>query len=196
MKFSFSALFAFSLSLCMAVFQSDAHAQLSVSNFEITPTSVLFDLAGTLPATAPADAAQVFFFVNPDEPASPRFTLDDFLDSASNGFTGTQELRGFSNPIATGGSEFGDYFFVAFQTPLTAGEAVNGRVTANWDSPAFDPTVISALEVYWGAQDSLATVTTGVLVDTVAVSIPEPATATAIGSLLVGSIMIRRRRLS
>lgn len=184
----------------MANFQSNAQAQLSVSNFEMTSTSVLFDLSGKMPATAPSIASEGLIFVNPDDSESPGFALGDFLGSVSNGFTGTQQLRSeleleleLFSPISTGGIEFGDYFFVVFQNPLTAGEAINGRVTANWDSLAFDPTAVSALDVYWGAEDNF-TLTSGVLFDTVVVGVPEPATATAIGAVLVGIAAIRRRR--
>ena len=195
MKFNVFAGLAFSVSLCMASCPDNAQGQLSVSNFEMTSTSVLFDLSGTLPLSGPVTASEGFFFVNPNESESPGFALGDFLPSTSNEFTGPQPLRGESDfsPIATGGIDFGDYFFVVFQNPLVPGEAISGRVTANWNSQAFDPTAVSSLNVYWGAADDLS-LTTGVLVDTVTVGVPEPAAATLIGAFLVGTATVRRRR--
>lgn len=186
------------LFLWTAIFQSDAQAQLTVSNFQLTPTSVVFDLSGTTPTTAPAFAAEALAFVNPDESASPGFALGDFLPSVTNGFSGTQQLfndlSASPGSIFTGGPQFGDYFVVLFENPLTIGEAVDGRVIATWDSPAFDPAAISTLELYWGAEDQLL-LTSGVLVDTVVVGVPEPATTTTIWTLLAGIATIRRRRL-
>ena len=164
------------------------HGAISITRFILTPTSVSFDISGTMPATRPDGFFDSIFFVNPSPSANPGFALGDFLDAASYSFTGVQQLRASPLPIATGGTFFGDYFYVALRNALSPNEAISGTVSASWSSLAFEVSRVSALNVFWGA-DSSGSPWTGTVLGQV--SIPEPTCGLLI---VVGTVGVASRR--
>lgn len=167
-----------------------AKAAISVSNFHLTENSVSFDLSGTLPDVTPASFRDALYFVNPNVSADPGFALNSFLRSSMSSFTGTQSLRSSLNPIQTGGSKFGDYFFVAFDNSLVAGEEVAGVVNATWNRRAFDLDAVDFLNVQWGT-DPRDIVGQGVQLDTVLV--PEPSSLVMIAIGLAALVGVKHR---
>jgi hypothetical protein len=168
-----------------------AHSQAAVSivNFQLTTTSLSFDISGTMPATAPANNRNGFAIINPDFAASPGFALGNFTFADTRSFTGTQALSG----ILTGNSS-GDYALVLFSSPLTAGEAISGTFSATWSTTAFDPAAVTQLNVQWGSTNG-SSVGDGVQLALVPVNVPEPSGA----ALLLTGLAVaagRRRRLS
>lgn len=168
-----------------------AAAQLSIEDFNLTPNSVSFVVQGTFPETFPRSFLEGFLFVNPDPDASPGFALGSNLRPDNENFTGPQSLRtGYIFPIGTGGAQFGDYFFVAFDEIFLPGDNIDGRVTANWSTTAFDINAVETLNVFWGSDITGQDVEGGVLIDVVLV--PEPTTQMLIGAAT--PLLIRYRR--
>jgi hypothetical protein len=170
-----------------------AHSQAAVSivNFQLTATTLSFDISGTMPATAPANNRNGFAIINPDFAASPGFALGNFTSANTRSFTGTQALSG----ILTGNSS-GDYALVLFSSPLTAGEAISGTFSATWSTPAFDPAAVTQLNVQWGSTNG-SSVGDGVQLALVPVNAPVPEPSGA--ALLLTGLAVaagRRRRLS
>jgi hypothetical protein len=153
-----------------------------ISNFSMSSNSVSFDISGNFPNPAPQSRPTFLFFVNPNVAASPGFALNPFFEASTQSWTGSQSLH-LSLSIATGNPNFGDYFYVPFQQNFTVGEAINGTVQATWTfAPAFDPAVVSSLNLFWGESTTLPTnpstqpsaITGGTFLTSVVV--PEPST--------------------
>jgi hypothetical protein len=171
-----------------------AHSEAAVSivNFQLTTTSLSFDISGTMPAAPPADLAYTFFILNPNPAASPGFALGNFTLASTKSFTGTQSLFG----ILTGGTSFGDYVAIVFGSDsatvsLTPGQAISGTFSATWSTPVFDPAAVTELDVSWGNAGG-STIGGGVLLAG-SVPVPEPSGA----ALLLSGLAVaagRRRR--
>jgi hypothetical protein len=161
---------------------SASRAAIQINNFQLTPTSVSFDISGTLPATPPGSSRHSLIFSNPSILAYPGFALGEFNTAQSISFSGSQTL----GIVSTGGSQFGDYFYAGFVTEnwsnayqFQPGEAINGHLTANWSMPAFDLSATSYLNFYWGDATGSSLQNTGVLLTTVPV--PEPSALCLLG---------------
>ncbi|MEM8943584.1 MAG: PEP-CTERM sorting domain-containing protein [Planctomycetota bacterium] len=157
-----------------------AEADVAIENFTLTPNSLSFDIRGTFPAATPFRGSEVLFFVNPDSNESPGFALGSFINSSFSSFSGTQSLRprieiNGAEPIATGGDNFGDYFYVAFSDRFQPNETIDGTVEATWPIDAFDTDVTASLNAFWGFSGRLS-VTDGVPLGTVSI-VPEPTTS-------------------
>jgi hypothetical protein len=146
-------------------------AAISITHFSLTPGSLSFDIFGTMPTALPDDLIGVFFFINPSPSANPGFALGEWIGATSAAFIGSHALRTDPPPISTGGPSFGDYFYVALAGALAPNEAINGTVKASWASVAFDPSQVSTLNVFWGA-DQNGSILGGTLLSQV--SVPEP----------------------
>ncbi len=170
-----------------------ANAAISITNFNLSETSVTFDISGTFLATPPPGMFSCLFFANPDIAADPGFTVSNNLTATSASFSGTQALRSFS-PSATGAAitNYGDYFLVAFENDFATNEAINGSFSATWGTPTFTPSAVNSLDVYWGgntALPDLQVIESGVLLTTV--QVPEPTSALLLG---LGSLCAAFRR--
>lgn len=176
--------------LSLSILSGAAKAAISVSNFNLTENSVSFELSGTLPDVTPGYAPHTLSFVNPNVSAAPGFALGSQLGSDTASFTGAQSLRSSPNPIATGGTVFGDYFYVDFDGELVAGEEVAGVVNATWASTAFDPDAVGFLNAQWGTASEV-TLEGGVQLDTVFV--PEPSSLVMIAIGLAALVGVKHR---
>ncbi len=163
-----------SLLLATGFILQDADAAISITDFDLTETSVSFNISGTIEGTLPAGTRDFLYFFNLSAP--PRFSLGDSLVATSISFTGSQTL----SQVSTGVSGSGDYFFLDFQDVFAAGESISGSFTATWSSPAFDPSATDSLNVYWGHNSTSAA--SGAFQTSVGV-IPEPSAA----ALLAGA---------
>jgi hypothetical protein len=167
-------------------------AEIFVDNFHLTESSVSFDIYGTMPANPPGSAQFALLFSNPSILENPGFALGEFITTQDVSFSGSQ----FVERVATGGTTYGDYFYVFFAKDssgttrsLLPGETISGRLTAEWSEPAFDPSAVNQLNLYWGTDWSGGFANSGVLLTTV--QVPEPSTLCLITlGLLVG---VRRR---
>jgi len=176
---------------------------ISITNFSLTSNSVSFSISGNFPSPAPDQNPGLLVFVNFNKTASPGFALGNFLGSSSKSFSGSQSL----STVKTGNSSNGDYFFTSFINAFTANEAISGALTANWtlpDAPAFDPSQVTNLNVFWGTRSSApfnGAWDSGILLTTVATTsaaVPEidPAGMGSILALVTGALgLIERRRL-
>jgi hypothetical protein len=169
-----------------------SHAAIQVANFQLTPTSVSFDISGTLPATAPGSSRHSLIFSNPSILAYPGFALGEFNTAQSISFSGIHNLA----IVSTGGSQFGDYFYCGFLNEnwsnayqFQPGEEINGHLTANWSVPAFDLSATGQLNFYWGDATGSSLQNTGVLLTTV--QVPEPRALCILG--LCGLVSYCRR---
>ena len=174
------------------LFAGEASAAISVSNFQITTTTVSFNISGTLSGPLPLQSARTLFFVN-TVPASPGFVLTPFVSSSSSQiWTGSQILDS-SYPLFTGSPSFstGDYFGMAFASNLSVGEIVSGSVFATFASGTFDPTAVSAIELVWGTSGDGSSFSGGSSQTTFAV--PEPSSSMLFGLFGLG-LATRRRR--
>jgi hypothetical protein len=102
----------------IAAHMGSSKAAVTISGFQLIKPELSYDVNGSLPAQMPASLPPGIFLVNPNVSASPRFALGSFIKSSSNVFTVRQPLRSSPNPIETGGSAFGDYFFIAVDSDL------------------------------------------------------------------------------
>lgn len=127
---------------------SAAKAAVTLSNIELTPTSLKFTVSGTLPPTAPAGSAGFLVLVNPEVNESPGYTVGSFDSASTQNFTGAQG-GGLLN-IYTGNPSAGDYTLIYFSPGLVAGSELSGTFTAEWSSIALDPTAVTHLDLYWG----------------------------------------------
>lgn len=167
-----------------------AQGAVTITNFQLTTTTLSFNISGTMPATPPAVSRRGLYFVNPVLNASPGVALGSFVGSATQSFTGTQSLRATLNPIQTGSSIAGDYFFVVFENDLAANEPISGTVSATWTSAAFDPEAAPYLNLKWGSS-SFDTANTGIQL--AVVYIPEPSSV-LLGAVTSLILLARRRR--
>ena len=174
---------------CMLV-ANVCHAQINVTDFLISETTVSFDISGTLPSPAPANLEFALIFSNPDPFALPGFVLEDFVSAFNVSFTGTQFLDPVF-PASTGGESFGDYFFFLFADDRFVGEEIKGSFDATWDAPVFDPSAVNSLEMYWGAATDQGPVNSGTLLT--AVPVPEPDGALLLLMCLPALHMLFRR---
>jgi len=179
--------------LAFGTYTREANADIVISNFSLTENSLFFEISGTFPGLLPAGESSALYFVNPDVTANPGFALGEFIASTTFSFSGTQPLRSIS-PVATGGPDFGDYFYVAFQNDFANGEAISGSLTATWNTTAFDPSQVTTLEVYWGNDDSSGLVGTGTYLTSVAV--PEPSSWCFVALSCIALVIRRRARKS
>ena len=178
--------------LLSALAAAPANAEISITNFSLTSNSVSFSISGNLPSTAPDQSLKTLFFLNSNLSASPGFALGSFNGSSSKSFSGSQPL----SSVMTGNSSNGDYFFTSFTNNLTANEAISGTLTANWTGgPAFDPSQVTNLNVYWGTvATNGGTIFSGPLLTTVNVAaVPEPSSLVLM-MLASGVMLIRRKR--
>jgi hypothetical protein len=102
----------------IAAHMGSSKVAVTISGFQLIKSELSFDVNGSLPAQMPASLPSGIFLVNPNVSASPGFALASFIKSSNDVFTVRQPLRFSLNPIETGGSAWGDYFFIAFDSDL------------------------------------------------------------------------------
>jgi hypothetical protein len=178
--------------VCLMTLSPYSNAEIFVHNFNLGESSVSFDIDGTMPANPPGSGQFALFFSNPLIFDNPGFALGEFTATHDVSFSGGQ----FVERVATGGTQYGDYFYVFFAQDssgttrsLLPGETVSGRLVAEWSEPAFNPSAVSQLDVYWGTDWAAGLANSGVLLTTV--QVPEPHT---LGLLGLGLLMGVRRR--
>lgn len=144
-----------------------AYAQITLSNFEITSNSIAFDISGTIPLdTNPHNLLN--YLVLEEHPIWNPGTFFLF-ENANNtpaieaSFTGTKTLTQayyYNNDI-----DFG------FDQDLAPGEALNGRFSATFAQPIFNPAEARFLIATWGygSTDTIGTFLTHVNFDNIAV---------------------------
>jgi len=172
---------------------SASEADIAITNFNLTTTSLSFDIAGTLPDTPPPTSPSILYFINPDVAADPGYALSSGIVAISFSFSGSQPLL----EIRNGNSAYGDFSGVYFQNDFAPGESIVGTVTATWSITAFDPTQVTSLDVYWGYDDSLpaspadqpSAITGGTYLTSVS-TVPEPSSALLI---VAGALILARR---
>ena len=178
--------------LVFCFFTLEARA-VDIANFSLAENSLSFYISGTLPAPL----LNGLYFVNPDVWANPGFALGSDIRASSYSFIGTSfnsmPPLWNSGSIGTGNPFFGDYLFVAFQNS----KEISGTITATWSSPAFNPSQVTSLNVYWSDNGSLDPnrITSGTYLTSVAVA-PEPATTALVvlGAAVATFSVLRRRK--
>ncbi len=187
--------------LTLGFLSYESKAAIVITDFELTETSIRFNISGTFPDVYPPADHAALYFVNSEVAANPGFALGDRFVAAEASFTGVQTLN-FMAPVWTGSPIYGDYFGILFVTDFSTGESISGTLTAAWDDPAFDPTHVTRLDLYWGIDESLprdpttqpSAITGGAYLASVAV--PESSTATALmgGGVAVFAFLLRQRK--
>lgn len=122
---------------------------LRITDFHLGPSELSFNVAGTFPFR-PNHAAESFYFTNPLIDTDPGFVRNGVRWATTFSFTGRQRLRP-GEPIGTGVTSYGDYFWVVFEEPFERGEEINGRITARWSTPVFVLSEMSSVNVWWGS---------------------------------------------
>lgn len=178
------------LMIATTTLSSVATAGIGISDFLITDSSMSFDISGTLSGPTPPFGNDVLYFVNNGAEPAPFVLPASFETPLSHTWTGSQSLNP-SFPVFTGNPSFGDYFGVYFNSALSVGEAVSGKVTATFAPGTFQPTAVSSIKVVWGSGDSsFAAGTTQAIF-----AVPEPSSALLISTLGFG-LLARRRRVA
>lgn len=170
------------------IWTSHASANLIFSDLQVTDTIFSIDISGTLPNLAVSDRRLFVFESNPLN-TSPGWVLDaqSFVPASSFGFSGTQA----SIQFWTGSPSFGDYIFHRFNTDLNIGEAISGTLSGTWTNPAFDPSALGSIDIYWGGTSNAG----GSLVGSAMTgNVPAPATLVLFGLGLAGLGWSRRKK--
>jgi len=180
-----------------------ARAQIIISNFLMTSNNLSFDISGTLPNTPPptVDFSDALYFVNSDPASLPGFARwrGTFVVADFSQFSGLPQI-GTSQAVGTGNTDFGDYFYVAFENDLTTGQSIFGTLNATWNSAAFVPERVSTLNVFWGYNENLpvdpSTQPSGITGGTflTSVVVPEPSTYALLVMTGAGALWLARRR--
>lgn len=171
----------------IAACSGDSRAAITISDFSIASNSIEFRIHGEFPITAPPLAYDnSLYFVNPTLSETPGFALVDFLGADVISFSGPQAII-----VKTGGSTFGDYFFVNFIDSFIANQSIDQTVVATWNTAVFNPEAVEQLDVRWGVS-SIRKVGDGIVLTSVPV--PEPS-ATIVSSILALGFLTRRKRL-
>lgn len=168
-------------------------AAISVQDFEMTTSTVSFSLVGNLPSTPPTDTVTVIYFANADFNRNPGAILpDSFVEPASVSWTGGRGLQR-SFPLFTVATNDFDAFGMRFSGDLTAGESMDGTLTAVFPDGTFDPDGFDQLNVFWGqgGPSSNLDIEQGVYLTTV---VPEPSLPMTLVAGLSSMILIRKRR--
>jgi hypothetical protein len=172
-----------------------SHAAITISNFQISSSVVSFDVSGELSGPTPADDLAAIFFVNSNATLDPGFVVPSgFTAPLIHTWTGSQALNG-AFPLFTGSqTSFNtDYFGLFFASNLSEGETISGSVTATFSPGTFDVTQVSQIDVVWGRDAALPTVSGGAFQGIIAV--PEPSSLLLIG-LGAAGFVTRRKRIS
>jgi|GEM_PF-1942272 len=172
----------------VAVLATAAQAQVIVSNFVITTSSLSFDLSGTLTGTFSGSAVQLRLL--PEQSVNFVSAQNQFVtpDSSSTLTIGNATLYRVDTYPNLG-------IVMFFNASMATGDAISGSVLVNFPADTFQNLngTTFRLERGYGGEDTKIQAT-GIG----AAAVPEPSTYAAIaGALaLVGTIVVRRRGTS
>lgn len=170
---------------------SFARAQLVVTNFSITDSSLTLTFSGTLTGSPSSftDRLQIW-------------AVDSNVDwvKVTNGnptlSVNTVHIGGLTTNSEQAISITGnDFVRIVFGSSLVTGATASGTITASFPANTFDIAALQAtsLAVYWGADASVHP-NSGALQTTLTSAVPEPSTyAALIGITALGLVAWRRR---
>jgi len=185
-----AVLFVFS-----CLFASQASADLTFTNLNVTAESFTVDVSGTVPTGSVSDPTLLLFESNPLS-TDPGWVIAGGFSDGTYSFSGSQTMTQFT----TGNPSFGDYIYLRLDPSLSSGDDLTGTITGTWGSDVFDPSAINSIDVYWGR---ISSQTGGMLVGTVNESNPPPAPTTPVPTLsaygliltMLGFLIVASRRL-
>jgi hypothetical protein len=177
-----TALFVF------AAITPGARAQLVISNFIITPTSLSFTLSGTVTGTASGSASQLR--IAPDQVVNMVATDKYFATGAGSSLQiGSAELYRVDAQTSING------IVMYFDADVITGDAASGTVSYTFPANTFQNLTGTTFRLYRGYN---ATESTIQLTGIGAAAVPEPSTYAALCGVLglaaAGSRRSRRRR--
>ena len=175
----------------MALLPASAWA-VSFSNLQLTTTSFSVTIEGTITGSTPSYGRAIMFIVNPNQYASPGFTIIEFAAANTKNFTGSPSLSADPLGFAT---EMGfDYLYVSFASQLQLGNPLEGTLVGSWSDNVFDPSAVTSLNFYWGYNGSSPT--TGTLLGSASLSaVPDTGSTAALLGAGVAALAFARRRL-
>lgn len=178
------------LTLCAGFASTQAHADITITNLEITANGFSLSITGTLPTNTPFQYPNTFTLVNADSSQGLIFGSGGFAHAAS----ATAPANLYLSSIFTGPWSGSDYIVIQGSVNLLPGEALNGTITGTWNGTPFNPeyfTAASQLQLYWGAGPT-PDPTTGVFL----AAIPEPSTVALLSAGAAAALVlaVRRRR--
>ena len=136
--------------LAAALLGSAAHAQITVSNFEMTTNSIAFDISGTMPDTTDlSDYNLPYIFLESHPIWTPQSPIDfsTYLSASTLSFSGSQTLDFVNiNPWVA-------FVEIEFTQPLSTNEVINGRLVATFPGNPFTPEHAQVFTLFWGYPD-------------------------------------------
>lgn len=130
-----------------ALLSINVHAQITVSNFEMTTNSIAFDINGIIPDTVSvSDANLPFIFLEPHPiwTTQPPIDFSTYLNASTLSFSGSQTLDYVSI------DPWEDIIEIGFTQPLSTNEVFNGRLIATFTGNPFTPEHARFFGLFWG----------------------------------------------
>lgn len=136
--------------LAAALLGINAHAQITVSNFEMTTNSIAFDISGTMPDTTDLsdyNLPYIFLELHPIWTTQSPIDFSAYLSASTLSFSGSQTLDSVSIDPRVEIVEIG------FTQPLSTNEVINGRLVATFPGNPFTPEHAQVFTLFWGYPD-------------------------------------------
>ena len=138
------------LTLLSSLCYSLAHAQITVSNVEMTTNSIAFDINGTMPDTTNLSGNNlptILLELHPIWTTQSPIDFSTYLSASTISFSGSQTLDDVSI------NSWEDIIEVNFTQPLSTNELINGRLTAIFSGNPFTPELARVFTLQWGYPD-------------------------------------------
>lgn len=133
-----------------ALLSSNAHAQITVSNFEMTTNSIAFDISGMMPDTTSVsdyNLSSIFLDPHPIWTTQSPIDFSNHLTASTISFSGSQTLD----------TVFIDSYskIIAIISPqsLSTNEVFNGRLVVSFPGNPFTPEHARVFTLFWGYPD-------------------------------------------
>jgi hypothetical protein len=154
---------------------SQASADLTFTNLNVTANSFTVDVSGTVPSGTASDPSLLLFESNPLSTDPGWVLAASFIGAGIFSFSGSQTMTGFT----TGAPGFGDYIYLRLDPVLSSGDNLTGTITGTL---ANGSVLNNEFKIYnTGSFEGTGDI----------IIIPEPATIMLLG---VGGLFLRKRR--